>query len=181
MTRHPPRSRQDYSSRAVEAASRVLVDLGQVLASYQEAVVLIGGLVPGLLFPDVDPPHSRSIDVDVALDTERLVKGNYANLIQSLLDTGRYKLSSDKPFQLICTVDLEDGQIPIRVEVDFLTGKHRSLEKHNPKLVEGFRVLQADACDAAFRTSQKVRIPGHMVSGASNTVTWGLKGTVLTS
>jgi len=45
-----PRQRDDYSPRQIEAAHRVLVDLGQVLAAFEDCLVVVGGyagLPPG--------------------------------------------------------------------------------------------------------------------------------------
>ena len=47
-----PRQRDDYSPRQIEAARRVLVDVGQVLASFSDCVVVVGGWVPDLLLTD---------------------------------------------------------------------------------------------------------------------------------
>ena len=44
-----PRSEAEYSTRQTEAARRVLVDLGQVLASFLDCFVVVGGWVPDLL------------------------------------------------------------------------------------------------------------------------------------
>jgi|GEM_PF-6407020 len=38
-----PRQREDYSDRQIAAAHRVLVDLGQVLKSFEDCLVVIGG------------------------------------------------------------------------------------------------------------------------------------------
>jgi len=38
-----PRHQAEYGTRQTEAARRVLVDIGQVLASFQDCLVLIGG------------------------------------------------------------------------------------------------------------------------------------------
>ena len=81
-----PRQQEDYSDRQVEAARRVLVDLGQVLASFSDCIVLVGGWVPDLLLPDAAEPHVGSIDVDLALDAEKLKGGRYADLLKLLLD-----------------------------------------------------------------------------------------------
>src|SRR6185312_17103851 len=113
-----PRFKGDYSERQTAAAHRVLVDLGQVLASFRECVVLVGGWVPDLLLPKSDEPHVMSIDVDLALDTAKLSDGRYAELLKLLIETRRYQLS-EKPFQLFTVVDLEDGQGAVRVDVDF--------------------------------------------------------------
>ena len=164
-----PRHREDYTARQIEAAHRVLVDVGQVLASFREAIVLIGGWVPDLLFPQADPKHAGSIDLDLALDGEKLADGRYAELLKLLFDTGRYQLG-DKAFQLYTLVELPDEGPPIRVEVEFLAPGELKLKGHS--LVEGFRVFQNTVFAAAFTQPSEVEIAGRMIQGAINTVTW---------
>jgi hypothetical protein len=131
--------------------------------------VVVGGWVPDLLFPAADPRHVGSIDVDLALDAVKLGDGRYAELLKLLLDTGRYD-KGDKDFQLITTVDLGDGEVPVRVEVEFLASSDVKLKKNHPKLVEGFRVLRFPACAAAFEHPESIEFEGQMISGATNTV-----------
>ena len=164
-----PRHEGDYTDRQVDAARRVLVDLGQVLAAFGDAMVVVGGWVPDLLLPDATPEHVGSIDVDLALDAAKLEDGRYAELLKLLLDTGRYA-RGDKDFQLVTVVDLADGETPVRVEVEFLASADVKLKKNHPKLVEGFRVLQFPAFAAAFEHPQSIEIKGRMISGAPNTV-----------
>ena len=164
-----PRHKGDYTDRQVEAARRVLVDVGQVLASFGDAMVVVGGWVPDLLLPNAEPEHVGSIDVDLALDAAKLGDGRYAELLKLLLDTGRYE-KGDKDFQLVTAVDLRDGEVPVRVEVEFLAPADVTLKKNHPKLVEGFRVLQFPACAAAFGHPESLELEGVMVSGAPNTV-----------
>ncbi len=164
-----PRQRDDYSARQIEAAHRVLVDLGQVLAAFEDCLVVIGGWVPDLLLDQADEPHVGSIDVDLALDANKLAEDRYADLLKLLLNTGRYK-PGGKPFQLVVEVDLKDGLKPVQVEVEFLAPKEVKLKKHKPKLLEGFRVLQADACGTAFHAPVEKQVSGRTVRGASNTV-----------
>ena len=144
-----PRFEGDYTKRQVKAAHRVLVDVGQVLGSFHDTMVIVGGWVPDLLLRDTIPEHMGSIDVDLALDVEKLADGRYAELLRLLLDTGRYRLG-DKAFQLLTDVNLNDGEIPVTVAVEFVAPSDVSLKKNHPKLVEGFRVLQFPACRAAF-------------------------------
>jgi hypothetical protein len=164
-----PRQAGDYSSRQVEAARRVLVDVGQVLASFHDAIVVVGGWVPDLLLPGAEPKHVGSIDVDLALDAAKLDDGRYAELLKLLLATGRYK-QGNQAFQLVTSVDLEDGEAPVMVEVEFLASADVELKKNRPKLVEGFRVLQFPAFAAAFEHPQNIELEGLMISGAPNTV-----------
>lgn len=164
-----PRVRGDYSDRQVEAAHRVLIDIGQVLASFADCLVLIGGWVPDLLLPEAEPPHVGSIDVDFALDADRLKDGRYAEMLRLLLDTKRYR-PGDKTFQLITTVDLNDGEQPVQVEVEFLAPSDVELQRNRPKLVGGFRVLKTEGCSTAFRSPVEKTLSGQNVRGAQNTV-----------
>ena len=164
-----PRRHDDYTARQVVAARRVLVDLGQVLAAFHDAIVVVGGWVPDLLLPAADPAHVGSIDVDLALDAGKLSGGRYAELVKLLLETRRYR-QGEKAFQLVIDIDLKDGEPPVQVEVELLASSNMSLEKHHPKLVENFRVLQFPAFAAAFYAPVDTKIVGSMASGASNTV-----------
>jgi len=164
-----PRQRDDYSPRQVGAARRVLVDLGQVLAAFEDCLVVVGGWVPDLLLEQADEPHVGSIDVDLALDANKLADGRYADLLKLLLDSGRYKPGA-KPFQLVVEVDLKDGAKPVEVEVEFLAPREVKLKKNRPKLLEGFRVLQADGCGTAFHAPVRLEVSGRTVRGANNKV-----------
>ena len=164
-----PRQKEDYGSRQVEAAHRVLIDVGQVLASFDDCIVLVGGWIPDLLLPAAAEPHIGSIDVDLALDAAKLGDGRYADLLKLLLDTRRYR-PGEKQFQLVVDVDLKDGDKPVQVELEFLAPKEVKLKKNRPKLVKDFRVLQADGCAAAFRDPISTSLSGQNVQGATNTV-----------
>ena len=164
-----PRTQSEYGARQTEAAHRVLIDVGQILAAFRDCLVLIGGWVPDLLLPEAEEPHVGSIDVDLALDAEKLQEGRYAELLALLLNSGRYR-HGEKPFQLLTDVDLSDGGPPVQVQVEFLAPHEVKLKKNRPKLLKGFRVLQADACGTAFRAPVEIEIEGHTLRGAKNRV-----------
>lgn len=164
-----PRHEEDYSARQIEAARRVLVDVGQVLGSFADCLVVVGGWAPDLILPDAEEPHIGSIDVDMVLDAAKLNDGRYADLLKLLLDTGRYK-GGDKEFQFVTEVDLKDGERPVQVEVEFLAPVDVKMKKHKPRLIKDFRVLQVDGSEVAFRNPLEVQLPGRNVRGAENTV-----------
>ncbi|MDX2227728.1 MAG: nucleotidyl transferase AbiEii/AbiGii toxin family protein [Verrucomicrobiae bacterium] len=164
-----PRSEGDYSKRQTAAARRVLVDIGQVLADFVDCLVIVGGWTPDLLLPDADEPHVGSIDVDIVLDAAKLNDGRYAELIQLLLDTKRYR-TGEKNFQLVVEVDLKDSEQPVQVEVEFLAPKDVKLKKNRPKQLADFRVLQVEAASEALHNPEELMIPGQNVRGATNTV-----------
>ncbi len=164
-----PRQREDYSDRQIEAAHRVLVDLGQVLKSFEDCLVVVGGWIPDLLLPKTEEPHIGSLDVDLALDAEKLAEGQYAELLKALLSTRRYK-QAEEPFRLYAEVDLKDGQPPIRVDVDFLKSPEVKTKKNKPRLTENFRPLDASGCNAAFEHPEWVVITGKRIKGQTNRV-----------
>ena len=164
-----PRHEEDYEPRQVAAARRVIVDVMQVLASYEDCLVLVGGWVPDLVIREADEAHVGSIDVDLALDATKLAGGRYAEMLRLLVGTGRY-CQGEKDFQYVTDVDFGDGSPPVRVELDFLAPKEVKTVKNKPKLIEGFRVLKADGCGAAFHSPLTMKLSGQMIGGAKNTV-----------
>lgn len=164
-----PRHEDDYEPRQVAAAKRVIVDVMQVLASYEDCLVLVGGWVPDLVIGDADEAHVGSIDVDLALDATKLNQGRYAEMLKLLLGTDRYRQGT-QDFQFVTDVDLGDREPPVRVELDFLAPKDVKTGKNKPKLIKGFRVLKADGCGAAFHSPLTMKLSGQMIGGARNTV-----------
>lgn len=164
-----PRERSEYGDRQVEAAKRTLVDIGQVLASYGRAIVVVGGWVPDLLIPAATEAHVGSIDVDLLLDTKTLANGGYAEMIQLLLQTKRYR-QGNRIFQLIAQVDLRDGEVPVEVEVDFLIPSGAVLTKNHPPLLKDFRALEVDVSDDVFSSTVEMDLKGRSIVGADNTV-----------
>lgn len=166
-----PRTQHDYGEREVAAARRVLVDLGQVLGSYlRESVVVVGGWVPDLLIVGAEERHVGSIDVDLALNVEKLREGRYAEIVAAMLATGRYE-KTDKEFKLRAKVDLGDGGPVVSVDVDFLKPVGKVRRGGKPRLLKDFRAFDADGCAAAFRHPERVEVDGPMLSGALNHVT----------
>lgn len=164
-----PRHHEEYDSRQVEAAYRVLIDIGQVLGSFRDCLVVVGVWVPDLLILEPEGPHIGSIDVDLALDADKLKDGRYQELLKLLLDTRRYRPGT-KSFQLVTDVDLPDGGPPLLVEVEFLAPKGVKRRRGQPKLLENFRVLEADGCAVAFHSPQEIELTGKTPRGAMNTV-----------
>jgi hypothetical protein len=60
-----------------------------MLAAFEDCLVVVGGWVPDLLLEQADVPQVGSIDVNLALDANKLADGGYADLLKLLLDSGR--------------------------------------------------------------------------------------------
>ena len=70
-----PQSAADYDDRTTVAVKTVLIELGQILGSFQGKFSVIGGAVPWLLLDNEEMPHVGTSDVDLGLDAEALGDG----------------------------------------------------------------------------------------------------------
>jgi hypothetical protein len=163
-------SSNDYQDRTTLAVYSVLIELGQVLGTYIDRFVVIGGSVPWLLYPNAEPKHIGTLDVDLSVDAEALGDGEYANLIESLEAAGyeRGKMGM-RAFQLVRTVQLDSGQ-PIAVILDFLMPRNAQFVKNKPPLLAGFAVQRADGADIAMQSFVRHELKGTMPDGRQNSV-----------
>ena len=82
MTPPEPQSAADYDDRTTAAVKSVLIEIGQILGSFQGKFAVIGGAVPWLLLDNEEMRHVGSLEVDLSLDAEALGDGEYATLVQ---------------------------------------------------------------------------------------------------
>lgn len=160
------RTRYEYSPRQTEAARRVLADLSTLLEPFKDCMVLVGGWVPDLRAMESGEDHVGSIDVDIALEADRLGAEGFAELIQVLLDTKRYR-PTDEAFSLYTLVDLHDGESSVRVDVDFLKPPGTDLKTVAGSLPSEIRPMDAEGCEVAFEHAEVLLVPGQRAEGAS--------------
>lgn len=165
-----PQSALDYDDRTTGAVKAVLIEIGQILGSYQGKFAVIGGLVPWLLLDNEEMPHVGTIDIDLSLDHTALGDGEYATLVESLLDNGYRQSTELRRFQLVRTVPATDGGADIEVVIDFLMARDAKVVKNNPPLIEDFAVQKADGADLALKFPNQVPIEGLMPNGSKNRV-----------
>ena len=170
MVEIDPQHASDYNDRTTLAVKSVLIELGQILGSYQGKFAVIGGAVPWLLLNEADIPHIGTLDVDLSLDAESLGDGEYAQLVRSLIRRGYHQTATSRRFQLVRTVPSSDGGGDIDIIVDFLMPRDAEIARNTPPLVPGFAVQRADGADLAVRFYQLVAIDGNMPDGGSNRV-----------
>jgi hypothetical protein len=170
LTRGEPQSAADYDDRTTAAVKSVLIEIGQILGSFQGRFAVIGGAVPWLLLDQQDMPHVGTLDVDLGLDAEALADGEYATLIQTLQGHG-YQQSKDlRKFQLFRQTNPRDGGGPVNVIVDFLMPRDAEIVRNIPPLISEFAVQRADGADLALRFYQMAAITGPMPEGGTNQV-----------
>ena len=170
MAQVEPKYASDYNDRTTVAVRSVLVEIGQILGSYQGKFAVIGGAVPWLLLGEADMPHVGTIDVDLSLDAEALGDGEYAQLVETLMNQGYHQRGHLRRFQLVRTVPAQDAGADIDVLVDFLMPRDATIARNAPPLVANFAVQRADGADLALRFYQFVAIDGEMPDGSANRV-----------
>ena len=165
MAEVEPQYASDYDDRTTVSVRSVLVEIGQVLGSYQGKFAVIGGAVPWLLLSEADMPHIGTLDMDLTLDAEALGDGEYAQLVESLLRHGYRQQEHLRRFQLVRTVPARDGGADIDVVVDFLMPRDATIARNAPPLVANFAVQRADGADLALKFHQGEQIDGSFVLG----------------
>jgi hypothetical protein len=165
-----PSSANDYGDVAAQAVLSVLLEIGQVLGAYRDRFVVIGGSVPWLLFPNAEPAHVGTLDVDLSLDAQALGQGGYKNLVESLEAAGYQRASQDmKWFQMRRTVEFK-GHAPVAVIVDLLMPREAKFKRNKPPLLANFAVQKADGAGVAMHSFVQHRLDGTMPDGRRNSV-----------
>jgi hypothetical protein len=156
----------DYDERSVRAVKSVLLELGQILGSFRERYVVVGGAVPWLLLDNAEMRHAGTLDIDLDLDADALGDGQYATLVELLRARSYVQSVELKQFQLVRSVDPNDGGAPIEVLVDLLKPKSVKLKKNRPPLVAVLRVQDADGAELALQFRTTIVLQGEMPDGA---------------
>jgi Nucleotidyl transferase AbiEii toxin, Type IV TA system len=170
LTKNEPQSATDYDDRTTAAVKSVLIDIGQILGSFQGKFAVVGGAVPWLLLENEDMPHVGTVDVDLGLRADALGDGEYATLIAAMMVAGYQQRKELRRFQLARTVPANDDGPPIEVIVDFLMPRNAVVVKNDPPLLTEFAVQKADGVDLALRFYQMVAVKGPMPEGGRNKV-----------
>ena len=157
--------RIDYTAAAVDAAKSVLIELMHILGEYRDAMVLVGGWIPDLLFPTSQGRHVGSIDVDVALNHKKMTEAGY-RMIGEILRQHGYIQDQQQPF--IFRKDVR-GQT---VQVDFLAGEYGGTGKsRRTQKALDMQPRKARGCDLAFQISPaQILVKGKLPDGALDEV-----------
>jgi hypothetical protein len=165
-----PKSANDYDDRGASAVYAVLLEIGQLLGSYRDNFVVIGGSVPWLLLPNAQPAHVGTLDIDLSLDAEALGDGAYKGLVDTLMDAGYERgLGELRNFQLRRTVPIDEFG-PVTVIIDLLMPREAKFIRNKPPLLADFAVLKADGASVAMASFVQHRLEGTMPDGRPNAV-----------
>ena len=156
MVVREPQAAGDYDDRTTAAVKSVLIEIGQILGSFEGKFAIIGGTVPWLLLGEAEMQHVGTVDVDLGLDPTALGDGEYAMLVETLQEHGYLQRDNLRRFQLVRTVPTSDGGPNIDVVVDFLMPRDAEITRNTPPLISQFAVQRADGTDLALRFYQMV-------------------------
>lgn len=161
----------DYNRGQIEAAHRILIELVNLLAEYQDNIMVIGGWIPEMMFPGLD--HIGSIDVDVLVNHLKMKDAGYQTIERMLLKNG-YDKHPEKSFSFVKTVIIDGEKFP--VDVDILAGKYGGTsETHRSQHIHGVAALKATGGNFAFEVEpNKVKISGRRPDGAEDNATFNL-------
>ena len=168
-SRAEPQSAADYEERTARAVRSVLIEIAQILGSFRDKFVVVGGAVPWLLLDNAVMRHVGTIDIDLVLDAEALGDGEYASVIELLMEHGYAQGERLKEFQLERRSPAPDGGPPIDV-VDFLIPERAAVKKNRPPLIDGFRPVHASGAGLALRFRETIEVEGEMPGGTANRV-----------
>jgi len=161
-------TKADYGKREVEAARSVLVELIHLLGEFRDAIVLVGGSVPPLLFRESAGDYVGTLDVDLALNHMTIDDDTYQTIRTALLKRG-YK-EGKQPFIFFREVLTEDGD-PVVVEVNFLSGEYGGTgTSHRTQKVQDLRARKARGCDLAFENFVAVEMEAILPEGGIDRV-----------
>ena len=68
MVVREPQAAGDYDDRTTAAVKSVLIEIGQILGSFEGRFAIIGGAVLWLLLSETEMPYVGTADVDLGLD-----------------------------------------------------------------------------------------------------------------
>lgn len=158
----------DYGQREVKAARSVLVELIHLLGEFRDAIVLVGGSVPPLLYPNIAKDYVGTLDVDLALNHLTIDDETYQTILTALLKRG-YK-EGKQPFIFFREVPIEGGD-PVVVEVNFLSGEYGGTGRsHRTQKVQDLRARKARGCDLAFENFATVELEAELPEGGIDRV-----------
>jgi len=162
-------TKRDFEQREVEAANSVLVELIHILGEFRDAIVVVGGSVPPLLYPDSRDDYIGTLDVDIAINHKIIDDDTYQTIRQILIDTG-YEPHEEQPFIFYRSVPITGGD-PVEVQVDLLSGEYGGTGKsHRTQSVQDIKARKARGSDLAFEMFEEVDVEAELPGGGIDKV-----------
>lgn len=162
------RTSADHGGGITNASTSALLELALTLKVYRDALVLIGGWAPYYIVRDLGRgsfEHIGSIDIDLAVDPERVGSKQYATIVELLIDRGYSPRISNKgeeiPFSFQKDVPDPAGDLSYGISVDLSTCENEGSRGHRHREVQdSLPARTAKGCELAFGHNYPVAIEG---------------------
>jgi len=133
-----------------------------VLGKFVDAMVIVGGWVPELLYPGKG--HSGSLDVDVALDGRKLSNLLVYETVRNTLIREGYRPKQEVPNVFVRHVGRESTIVEVRL--DLITGDYDGTILEQPtELIQGIAVSKLRGIEIGLDACFDVQIEGMMPGG----------------
>jgi len=149
---------------AVDACKSVLIEVLTILGKDLDKLVVVGGWVPELVFPNKG--HIGSLDVELALDPRKLKPLAYESIRKKLIDAG-YRQDGELPNRFYRPIENSN----LEVKVDLITGEFPGVARDGSHItIQEMQVWKAHGIDLAFAFHQSLAVEGTLPGGAVNRV-----------
>jgi len=158
----------DYNKQEVDVCLSVMVELLTILGEYRGDMVLVGGWVPYFLLNEKGEEHIGSIDIDLALDFNKISDDTYGTILQLLKKHG-YK-QGNQPFIFNRIIELKNNTRYI-IEIDLFSGEYGGTGRsHHTQKIQEIHARKSRGCDLAFQYNFTHLIKKEMPDGSVNEV-----------
>lgn len=144
------------------AARAVLIEVVNILGAFKEDIVIVGGWVPDLKYPNKN--HVGSLDVDLAVGPGAVGSDAYTSILGRLRE--RQYSHTAPPTRFFRAVPGADE--PVRV--DLISGEYVNDEKAAAIRVNELSLNCLRGLDLAFEVFEEIEIEGTMPDGSHNIV-----------
>lgn len=152
MTRNDP----------ISASRAVLIEVVNVLGAFRDRLVIVGGWVPELLYPNQG--HMGSLDVDLAVSLGPPVASAYESILKHMTDAGYTHQTGPTRFVKVVSGASEP------VKVDLISGQYQTGEKSASIQIDELSISSLRGIDLALEACTEIEISGMMPDGTQNVV-----------
>lgn len=146
-----------------DAARAVLIEVMNVLGAFKKDIVIVGGWVPDLTYPE--KKHIGSLDVDLAIGPNAVGEDVYSSILNRLKEGGYAHYTSPTRFFR----EVPEASEPVKV--DLISGEYvKEGEKTRAITVNELKINSLRGVDLAFENSDGISIEGKMPNGSGNVV-----------
>ena len=147
----------DYTEALTSASRSALAELALTLKSYKESFVIVGGWVPYFLIEESgrdDFQHVGSIDIDLAVNPDKIDQDAYATMIELIERRGYVqRIHNEQPilfsYEKDFLSDIEKQNY--KIQLDFLTSKSFEKGHRHRRIQSDLQARITDGCDIAFK------------------------------